>query len=198
MSPSVEPVSVRRDHDDRVDLQEPVEDALGAKVRSARRPHGTERSRCQEGDDGLRDVRQKSGDALARPDAEIAQRGRKRADLAAELVVADGADGLAFLHEEHGGITARSTPQDLFGVVELRAREPVGRRHHSLGQHRARSPGSNLVVVPYRSPEGFQLVRRPPPELAVVVETQVAAPGQPVEKFSQGAGQLIAIRRWAQ
>lgn len=78
-------VAVDGEQDDGFDLLEAVEDAAGAEVGGAGGPDAADGRGGEEGDDGLRDVGEVAADAVAGGDAEGAEFGGERADLAAEF-----------------------------------------------------------------------------------------------------------------
>ena len=91
----------------------------------------------EEGDDRLGDVRQVGDDAVAALDPERAQAGGDRGDLGAQLAPAQLVQ-LAQL----GGVQDRRlgvvlAGEDVLGVVEPGAGEPLGARHLAAGQDRA-------------------------------------------------------------
>ena len=134
----------------------------------------------EEGDDRLGDVRQVGDDAVAALDPERAQPGGDGGDLGAQLAPAQLRQ-LAQL----GGVQDRDlgvvlAGEDVLGVVQPGAGEPLGARHLAAAQHPlVAAVGPHLEEVPDRPPEALEVVDRPPPELLVAVEPQPALALQP-------------------
>ncbi|GDY51265.1 hypothetical protein SVIO_018880 [Streptomyces violaceusniger] len=97
-------VAVHGEEHHRFDLLEAVQDAAGAEVRGAGGPYGADGGGGQEGHGGLGDVRDIAADPVARADAEAAQFGGDRADLAAQLGPADRARIMDLVDVEQRGV----------------------------------------------------------------------------------------------
>ncbi|CAM5322689.1 hypothetical protein SCALM49S_08744 [Streptomyces californicus] len=131
-------VAVDGEEDDGFDLLEAVEDAAGAEVGGAGGPDGADGGGGEEGDDGLRDVGEVAAHAVAGGDAEGAEFGGQRADLAAEFGPADGVLGMGLVDvQQGGGVGAGGVlggAQGVFGVVEGGAGEPGGAGHRAVAE----------------------------------------------------------------
>ena len=173
-------VAAGADQRGRLELTEPVKDAAPAEVGGDARPDRPDGRDGEHGDDGLGDVRQRRGDAVARLDAEVTQRGGEDPDLAGEVVPVQRGDrgGLRVIVE--GDLARRLAGHDVLGVVEQRAGEPLRARHPRAAQDRSRLlDGDDVVVVPDGLPERPGLGHRPLPELGVAGELQAAGLLQP-------------------
>lgn len=96
-------VAVDGEQDDGFYLLEAVEDAAGAEVGGAGGPDAADGRGGEEGDDRLRDVGEVAADPVARGDAEGAEFGGERADLAAQRGPGDGDLGVGLVDVEQGG-----------------------------------------------------------------------------------------------
>ena len=76
--------------------------------------------------------------------------------------------------------------EDVLGVVEAGAGEPLGARHPAAAEGAlVVTVGLNAEEVPDRGPEGLEVVYRPAPELVVVGEAQAALGLQPAHVLAQ-------------
>ena len=157
-------VAVDGEQDDRFDLLEAVQDAAGAEVGGAGRPDAADGGCGEEGDDGLRDVREVAADAVSGAYAEGAQFGGQGADLAAQFGPGDRARlvGLVDVQEGRFVRAGRGRAQGVLGVVEGRSGEPLGARHRAVAEH-ARVGRREPYVEPLGDgfPERVQLVDGP-------------------------------------
>ena len=78
-------VAIDRDQHFGFDLGEAIDQALRPEIRRAAGPDRAQAGTGQEGDDGLRDVRDDGHDPVAPRDAETAQPGRRRRDRLPQL-----------------------------------------------------------------------------------------------------------------
>src|SRR5918992_1927951 len=106
MSLAAVEISVGGDENARFDLPEPVEHALYAEVRRARRPDGADCRGTERRHHRFGQVRKVAGDTIAAPDARGAKRGRESADLGAQLVMADRPGPPILAREDQGGAAA--------------------------------------------------------------------------------------------
>ena len=189
-------VPVRRDGEQhgRLELAEPVDDAAGAELRCARRPHGAQARGGQEHHDRLRDVRQVPDDPVAPPHAEALQPGAGPSHLVAQLAEGE-LPWLARLGagDDRGAVGVGVGAHHVRGVVDPGSREPLRARHRRRAEHTLVAP-RNPVVIPDRRPERLGLGHRPAPEVPVVVERQAARRRQVLEVGPE-AGPVHRARR---
>ena len=178
-----------------LDLAEARQHAARAELRRARRPRRPEAGGGQEGDERLGDVRQVGDDAVAGADAEAPQPRARPRDLVAQL--AEGQlDRLARLRARDDGhpVGVLVGPQRVLGVVQARAREPLGAGHLRARQDalvgRVRA---HAEEVPDRAPEALEVVDRPAPQRVVVREVASALVAQPVQ-VAPDLGRLAHVR----
>ena len=135
----------------RLELAEPVEHAARPELRRAGRPDRAEARGGEEGDERLRDVRQVRDDAVARADAEALQAGARRARPARAARANVSSNGSPRLRDRRPRRPRRVllAAEHVLGVVQPRAREPLGAGHAVGGEHPLvrRRPGG-----PRRSP----------------------------------------------
>ncbi len=152
-------VAVDGEQDDRLDLLEAVEHAAGAEVGGAGGPDAAHRGGGEEGDDGLRDVREVAADAVSGADAEGAQFGGEGADLAAQLGPGHGRGLVGLVDVQERRVVRRGSSrgaQGVLGVVEGRAGEPL-RPGHRRGR-RARACRGCAKRTSNHSATAFQKV----------------------------------------
>jgi hypothetical protein len=177
---AAEAVAVDRDQDLRLDLREAVDDALRAEVGRTGGPDRAGAGDSEHRHDRLGDVRNVGGDAIPALDAELAQGGGQRSDLAAELLGRDLGPFAALVEGDDRRVRTGRTGEDVLGVVELSAGEPPCARHPALDERRlVGSGGLDAIEAPDRLPEVLELVDRPAPQRPGVVEAQAALPLQP-------------------
>ena len=197
-------VAVAADQRLRFDLAKAVEHGHGAHVGRADRPDRAERGGGEEGDDGLRDVRQEGADPVAGPDADRLQRGGERCDLAAQFGPGDPLQLAARGHRlvleldrrVAGGMRRVGVAEEVLCVVDLGAGEPDGARHPFLHQHGlVRRRRLHAEIVPDAAPEGAQVTDRPAPEGVVAVDGRRVEGEAPV--VGEPAGVAEDMRRGA-
>ena len=185
-------VAVDRQHHLRLDLREAVDDAAGAEVRRAARPDRAEARGGVEGGDRLGNVGHVGDDAVAAPDAHRLQAGRDAGGLLAQLVPGPLAElaqlgGVADRHAVAGALA-----EDVLGIGELGAREPLRARHRGVGEHLVVAR-LDVEELPDRAPERLELVGRPAPQRLVVVEREAALGLEPahVARHRRALDQLL-------
>src|SRR5207248_8343718 len=153
------------------DLAEPVDDAAGAELRSARRPDGAEGGGGEEGDQGLGKVGEVGGDPVAPPDPEAEEAGPGPGDLLGELGGGEVDRRAGLGPGQHGRapqLGPGRSPQDVLGVVQGGALEPAGAGHVPAGEDPVEAGrGPDVEEVPDRQPEGLEVVDGPLPEVAI-------------------------------
>ena len=166
-------VAVHGEQHLRLDLREAVDHRAGAEVGRAARPDGADRRGGQERGHRLRDVRHVGGDPVAALDAERAQAGGDPRGALAQL-----APRPLGLLAQLGGVDDRHgirilAAEQVLGVVEPRAREPLGARHLARRQHAVVAP-RDAEEVPDRGPEALQVLDRPAPQLVIALVAVLA------------------------
>jgi hypothetical protein len=187
--PAAVAVPVGADQHLGADLAKPVEDAAPAEVGRAAGPDRSDAGRREHGDHRLRDVRQVGGNPVAGPDTHVAQPGGQDAHLAGEDRPGQPLQGDGFAGEQQRvpagplalpGPGAPLVPQDVLGVVEPGAREPLGAGHGAAAEHRGGRRGRpDAAVVPDGLPEAVQIGDRPPPQGVVAGEFVAAGLAEP-------------------
>lgn len=170
---------------DRLDLLEAVDHAARAELQRAGGPYRPEAGRGEEGDQRLGTVREVAGDPVAASYTEVDQQPARAGDLLAQRAPGQVEVRAGLRAGEHRGRVVRGpgTPQRVLGVVEQRAAEPLGPRHHPLHEHRrALAVVGDLEELPDRGPEALQVVDRPAPQVLVVAQVEVAVRAQPVQE----------------
>ena len=185
-------VAVDRQQHLRLDLGEAVDDAARAEVGRAARPDRAEAGGGEEGGDRLGDVRHVGDDAVAALDAERLQAGGDAGGLVAQLVPGPLAELAQLGGMPDRDAVARAVAEDVLGIGELGAREPLRARHRGIGEHLVVA-ALDVEELPDRAPEGLELLGRPPPERVVVVEGQAALLLEPahVARHRRALAQLI-------
>ena len=122
-------VAVDADEDLRLDLREPVQDALRAEVRAAGGPHRADAGRGELRDDRVRGVGQEGRDGIADADAPGAQCGGQTGDLAAQLGPGDLDRLGALLDEQQGRAVVGGGAEDVLGEVQSGAGKPARAGH---------------------------------------------------------------------
>ncbi len=192
------PVAVDGEQDDGFDLLEAVQDAAGSEVGGAGGPDGADGGRGEEGDDGLRDVGQVAADAVSGADAEGAQLGGERADLAAQLGPGHGAWLMGLVDVQEGGLVRAvgRGAQGVLGVVEGGFGEPLGAGHGAVAED-ARVGRREAYVEPLGDgfPEGVQLVHGPLVQggVAAFGRGAVVLGGPSLEPGDAGLGDPLGI-----
>ena len=129
------PVSVAVDREEhlRLDLAESVDDGSHAELGRAARPDRPQRSGGEQRDDGLGDVRQVAGDAVATADPEALEPGAHATDLGAQLVGGQGhpIPRLRARDDHRVRSEAAGQAQAVLGPVQVRGREPARAGHAS-------------------------------------------------------------------
>jgi hypothetical protein len=133
----------------------------------------------EHGDDGFGQVGEEAGDAVARDDAGLRERGREPLHLAAQLGVAQRALPAALVPEDDR-FAVVALPQQVLGEVEPGAAEPagaerrIGRGHpvaaleHRVPRRRTRPLiGQDAAEAPDRGPELLRMRHRPRVERSV-------------------------------
>lgn len=130
-------VTVDGEEHDGFDLLEAVEDAACAEIRGAGRPHGSDGGRGEQGDHGLRNVREIAADAVSRAYTEGPQLGGQGTDLAAQLGPAHRGRlmGLVDIQECRFVRAGLGRAQGVFGVVQGRPGKPCGAGHRAVAEH---------------------------------------------------------------
>ena len=159
-------VAVDRQQHLRLDLGEAVDHRTRPEVRRAARPDGADRRRGQEAGHRLRDVRHVGGHPVALLDAERAQPRRHARRLPAQLAPRPLAQlaQLGGVDDRHRAVVLAA--EQVLGVVDPRAREPLGARHLRRGQHVVIA-ALDAEEVPDRGPEAVEVLDRPAPQLVV-------------------------------
>jgi hypothetical protein len=157
-------IAVRRNEHRGCDLAETVEHALDAEVGRARGPGGAEAGGSEHGDDGLGDVRQETGHAVALLHAGGTECGRATGDGVAQLVPGDVA-GAAILGDLDEGVLRAGEAQQVAGVVERGTGEPARAEHALTGTCGLRGACElDVGKVAEGGPERVRVLDRPIPE----------------------------------
>ncbi len=168
-----------------LDLLEAIEHGVRPHVGRAHAPDRAEAGAGQEGDDGLGNVGQVGGDAIARLHALRAQVQGQRRDLAMQFRPADFTMVAALVAGDERrkacGVGGHHVAEHLLHVIALRALEPARAGHARCGQHRAVWRGRlQFEEIPDALPEGRQVGGGPPPHRVIGVKVQAALVAQPV------------------
>ena len=179
-----------------LDLREAVDHAAGAEVGRAARPDGADRGGGEEGDQGLGQVRHVGGDAVAGTDPERAQcRGRPR-DLVAQLAPGQRVDLAQLRRVPDRDPVRRLVGEQVLGVVEPRAREPLGAGHLAIAEDAlVRCRRTDAEELPDRGPEVLELVHRPAPQGPVVAVELESALGLEPAHVAGHVRALDGLRR---
>jgi hypothetical protein len=157
-------VAVDGEEHDGFDLLEAVEDAAGTEIGGAGRPYAADGRGGEEGDHGLRNVREVAADPIPRAYAEGTELGGQGADLTAEFGPADRLRLVGLVDVQEGWFVRSGVgrPQGMFGVVEGGSGKPLGARHRAVAEH-ARVGGRKPYVEPLGDgfPERVQFVHGP-------------------------------------
>jgi len=204
---------VGTEQDARRDLAEAVHHARRAEVRRAGRPDGAEARGREHRDHRLGDVRQEPRHPISRPNARRPERGRDPSRRLVERTVAQLAPrpGLIPCHERRVRV---ALPQQVFGEVEARAREPAGPadrigRGHAVQPHSHFVPrlaarvarsfplrGNHAAEAPHGGPELLRGRDRPAVQRAIVGDVRSILPARCGDKGSQVcAGHPVGRRR---
>ncbi len=179
-------VAVDREEDLGLDLREAVDDAGRAEVGRAARPDRADARGREEGDDRLGDVGHVGDDPVPLLDSELAQAGRDRGDLGRQLAPAQLGQLAQLRRVDDRRLGVVAVAEDVLGVVEPRAGEPLGAGHLALGEDRRRlAVGLDVEEVPDRPPERVEVVDRPAPQLLVAREPQAALGLEPAHELGQ-------------
>ena len=149
-------VAVDGEEHRRLELRQPIDDAAGAELGRAARPHGAEARGRREGDERLGDVRQVGDDPVARADPEPLQSGARACDLLAQIGERE-LTPVARLRvgDDRDPVRVLVVADEVLGVVEPGAREPRRARHLLVGEDCVvPSVRLDLEEVPDRGPEG--------------------------------------------
>jgi hypothetical protein len=168
----------------RFDLLEAVDHGGRGHVGRAQAPDRADAGARQECDDGLGDVGQIGGDAVAGLDAFFFQMQRERSRLAPQLRPARLAKPAVLATADDcgqaGGVSRVHVAEHLPGIVDLRAGKPDRAGHLALGDHGGkRRRRLQIVIVPDGVPEPVEIAHRPLPHLLVAVEVEAALLGEP-------------------
>jgi hypothetical protein len=167
----------------RFDLLPAVDHTAYAEFGRARREDGAEAGGGEHQHVRLGNVGRVGRHPVAAADAVRQQPRANIADLLTKLGRGQGdrRTGLAVGEHDRLVVGQPGHAQDVLGVVDGRAGEPLRPRHPGApGQHtRRRVVGDDLEVVPDRLPERGQVVDGPLPERRVIRELQAARPLQP-------------------
>ena len=175
--PAVVAVAVDGDQHRGLDLREAVEHRTRPEVRRARRPHGAERRRREERDQGLDGVRHQCDDPVAAAHTRRRQARAGPPDQVAQLRVRDDALAVAVrtvvLHDPDRGdvvvAPAGTGGQRVLRVVERRTREPLGARHLAPAERRGRRlVEDHAEVLGDRGPESVEVAHGPVVQTCVV------------------------------
>ena len=202
-------VAVARDSEEhlRLELPQPMENAPDAELRRACRPDRTETRGREERDERLRDVRKVGDDPVAGADAEPLQARPRARDLLPEVAERE-LHRLARLRvrDDRHLVDVLVPAEHVLGVVQPRAREPLGAGHLARSEHPlVGCVRADLVEVPDRRPERLEIGDRPAPELLVAGEVEAALAAQPLEiaaeleALARVRGRLpqdVALRQW--
>ena len=191
------------------DLAEAVHDARHAEVGRAGRPDGAEARGREHRDHRLGDVRHEPRHAISRPEACRAQRRRDPSRRGVERAVTQLAPraGLIPCHERRVCV---APPQQVFGEVQARAREPAWPLHW-VGRGHAVQPHSNLVPrlgssvplcrnhaaeAPHGRPEPLRRCDRPAVQRGIVGDVRPILPTHCCDEGGQVcAGHPVGRRR---
>ena len=173
-------VAVHGEQDSRLDLREPVDDALHAEVGRAARPDGAEARAGVERDDRLDDVGEVRDDPVAGPDARGAERRRGPPCRLFELSPGRLAEWTELRGVPDGDRVGLPVAIRVRRVVEPCPREPARPRHRArvddaaVGLRRA-----HAEEVPDRAPERLELGHGPAPEVVVALRANAAGVREP-------------------
>ena len=158
------------------DLSETVEDPLRAEVGRARRPDCTKAGGGEHEDDGFGHVRHEGCDPVAFLYACSQQRLRSARNRVVHFGVTHATAHLVLAPEHDPGFVV-ATPQQVFGKVQPRIREPLRSRHHvAIDQNAlAASLGHHTAEIPDGSPELLRFAHRPVVELVRVPDPGIPA-----------------------
>ena len=188
-------VAVGRDQHLGRDLAKAVEHRHRAHVRRTHRPHRADARAREEGDHGLRNVRQDRDQPVAGHHAERAQRGGEGRHLALEFAPGHFVEHARFVAGEDRGALGRGVAKHLVDHIEPRAREPLRTGHRAPAEHPlVRYGRADVEEMPDRAPEPFKIGDRPAPQRLVIGEGQPALALQPREE-RRDAGTRDALRR---
>ena len=151
-------VALGRQQDPRLDLAEPIEHALHAKIWRARRPYRANRRGAEHGDDGLGDIGEVGGDPVARLDPLRAKRRGKRGGLGAQLPPRHRPRRrLLGPRDDRRGVVADrgvAVPKDVLGEVQTRVWKEASPRHAvDTDGDRAAFGADDAAKGPHRVPE---------------------------------------------
>ena len=182
-------VALGGDQDLWLDLLEAIDHCGGSELGRAARPDGADARAGQERHHRLGHVRHVRRHPVAALHPEPAQPGGAARHLIRELVPAQLAQRLG-LRRVHDRRLPRPRPSEqVLGVVQLGAREPLGSRHLAATQH-ALVGRVDLEPVPERAPEAVEVLHRPSPQLVVV--------GEPARPHEAGHLGRVRVRRGPQ
>ena len=137
-------IAVGGNQDAWLDLTEPIEHALHAEVRRARRPDRADRGRAERRDDRLGQVRHVSGDPVARADSASGGAPSQIARPAAYSSCVAQLSPAAFAVEDDRRPTV-APAQQVLGEVEASRLERIARRASCRGRRRRASPISPRI-----------------------------------------------------
>jgi hypothetical protein len=166
-------VAVDRQQDLRLDLREAVDDAAGAELGRRGGPDRPERGGGHEGGDGVGDVREVAGDAVAPADAAGREPGADLRRARLQVAPRPGVERAQLRGVADGDAVVRLVAEQVARVADLRAREPLRAGHRGVGEDAVVAP-LHAEEVPDRRPEALEVVDGPAPQRVVVVMALVA------------------------
>lgn len=164
---AAETVAVGGDQDLRRQLAQAIEGGLRGIVLTTGTPDGAETRGGQEGDHGLRNVREISGDPITGTDAQSTQGIRESHCGTDEFGPGDLVDAAVLVDAEDGGPVGAGVAGNLVHIVQLDGRKPLRAGHLGRVEH-VTGPLAQVEIIPERTPEARQIVHGPLPQRRVV------------------------------
>ena len=167
----------------RLDLREAVDDAAGPELRGASGPDRADACGRDEADQRLGDIRHVRDHAIAFSDSEAQKPGPHPAGLLDQLAERE-LTRTARLRPGHDrdAVAILLEADQVLGVVETRAGEPLRAGHRRIGEHAVVRRRADPVELPQVAPEALEIVNRPAIQAFVLAELAAALVPQPVHE----------------